>query len=522
MSERYVERILRARVYDVARETPLECAPRLSARLQNQVWLKREDLQPVFSFKLRGASNRIALLPEGQARRGVIAASAGNHGQGVALAAARRGLRAVIVMPTTTPRIKVEAVQELGAEIELSGDDYDDAHETAVARAAREGLVLIHPYDDPEVIAGQGTIAVEILRQHPAPIDALFVPVGGGGLAAGIATYVKFLRPEIAVIGVEPSDAASLYEALRAGHPVELSHVGIFADGVAVRRVGDETFSLLRERIDDMVLVDTDEICGAIQAIYEDTRAIAEPAGALAVAGLRRWAEERGARDRTLIAIQSGANMNFHGLRHVSERAELGERREAILAVTIPERPGSFRAFCEALGPAVLTEFNYRYADPERAHVFVGMRLERGLAQRDQEIARLRRAGYAVVDMTDNEMAKVHGRHLVGGIPPAAFRERVLRFEFPERPGALLRFLQSLSADWNITLFHYRNHGAARGRVLCGLQVPESAGDAFERFLRGLRYPHWEETANPSYRLFLQSPDEAERGESVASTNSAP
>jgi len=503
MRDSIVDRILNARVYDVARETALELAPRLSARLESRVWLKREDLQSVFSFKLRGAYNKIALLPEECAARGVIAASAGNHAQGVALAARQRGIRARIVMPVTTPAIKVEAVRALDAEVVLHGDSYDEAHELARYQADEEGFAYVHAYDDLDVIAGQGTIGVEILRQHPEPIDAIFVPVGGGGLIAGIAAYVKALRPEISIIGVEPSDAACLHAALRDGERTVLDRVGIFADGAAVRQVGEEPFRIARDRVDEVICVDTDEICAAILDIFEDTRTIAEPAGALAIAGVKKYVETWGASNQTLISIVSGANINFHRLRHISERAELGEHREVIFAATIPERPGSFRAFCEAIGDHAVTEFNYRYVDSTEAHVFVGIKLDHGNKERAELLANVEACGYPCVDMSDNEMAKVHVRHLVGGRTNGLAGERMFRFEFPERPGALGRFLSQMHPDWNLSLFHYRNHGAAVGRVLVGMQVPAGESEAVECFLKELAYPYTEETDNPAYRLFL-------------------
>ena len=501
----YIERILGARVYDVARETPLEPARRLSSRLQSRVLLKREDLQPIFAFKLRGAYNKISRLSRDQSEAGVITASAGNHAQGVAFAASRLGIRARIVMPTTTPSIKVEAVADLGAEIVIVGDTYDEALTRALADAEKSGRTYIHAYDDPDVIAGQGTIAVEILRQFPDPIDAIFVPIGGGGLIAGILAYVKFLRPETAVIGVEPVDAASMHAALRAGHPVMLDRVGIFADGVAVRQVGEEPFRVAKDLIDDVIRVDTDAICAAILDLFEDTRTMVEPAGALALAGLKRYSEGRGRAGQTLIAIVSGANINFHRLRHISERAELGQHREAILAVTIPEQPGSFRAFCDRLGPCSITEFNYRYADAGGARVFVGIELKEGEVEKAQVLTRLREGGYAVVDMSANETAKLHARHLVGGRALGVSDERVFRFQFPERPGALRRFLDEVAQGWNITLFRYRNRGAAWGRVLIGLQIPSEQESAFERFLGTSTYECVEETDNPAYRLFLGS-----------------
>ncbi len=502
MAEQYIERILRAQVYDVARETPLEDAPRLSKRVGSRVLLKREDLQPVFSFKLRGAYNRIARLDGEAAQRGVIAASAGNHAQGVALAAGRRGLKALIVMPTTTPEIKVESVRELGAEVVLYGDSYDEAYAHSVEIADRTRMTYVHPYDDPDVIAGQGTIAVEILRQHAGPLDAIFVPVGGGGLAAGMAVYLKFLRPEVRLIAVEPSGAACLDAAMRAGRPVPLDEVDLFADGAAVREVGAEAFRLLRDRIDDVITVSTDEICAAILDIFQDTRSIAEPAGALAVAGLKRHAERSGEAGRTWVALLSGANIGFHRLRHISERAELGEQREAIFAATIPERPGSFRRFCEAIGDRSITEFNYRYSEGDAAHVFLGVQLSRP-EERVAVMAAIEAAGYGVVDLTENELAKIHTRHLVGGRAVVGGDERVYRFDFPERPGALGRFLDRLPADLNITLFHYRNHGAAVGRVLAGLQHVGGDPARIQAFLDELGYSYRDETENPAYRIFL-------------------
>jgi len=499
----YLERILRARVYDVATETPLERATRLSARLENHVLIKREDLQSVFSFKLRGAYNRVSLLTDEEKKRGVIAASAGNHAQGVALAAQRLGIYACIVMPTTTPAIKVEAVRSYGAQAILFGDSYDDAFGHAKKLEASEGLTFVHPYDDPDVIAGQGTIAMEILRQHRGPIDAIFVPVGGGGLIAGIAAYVKHLLPNIKIIGVEPDDAACLKAALEAGERVRLSHVGIFADGVAVRQIGEETFRIARELVDEVITVDTDAICAAIKDIFDDTRSIAEPAGALAVAGLKAYVARTQVTGQTLIAIDSGANMNFDRLRHVAERAELGEHREALFAVTIPERAGSFKEFCQVLGKLPVTEFNYRYGREEEAHIFVGVGLSQGAKQREEILKRLTGAKLAVTDMTQNEMAKLHVRFMVGGRAPAD-QERIVRFEFPERPGALMQFLTGMGGRWNISLFHYRNHGAAFGRVLAGMQVPDRDAAEFQRFLDELGYSYIEETHNPAYHLFLR------------------
>ncbi len=502
MSTDYLRRILNARVYDVAIESPLEPAPALSARLGNRVLLKREDLQPVFSFKLRGAYNRMVGLTPAARRRGVIAASAGNHAQGVALAAGKLGCRAVIVMPVTTPRIKVEAVAARGAVIVLHGDTYDEASRHARALARRRRLTLVHPYDDPDVIAGQGTIGLEILRQAPAVPDAIFVAVGGGGLIAGVGTCVKALHPEVKIIGVEPVDADAMDRSLRAGRRVTLAHVGLFADGVAVRTVGKETFRLARKCVDEMILVDTDAICAAIKDVFEETRSILEPAGALAIAGAKAWVARHGARDRSLVAIACGANINFDRLRFVAERAEVGEQREAILAVTIPERPGSFRKFCAALGPRNITEFNYRIADPDVAQVFVGLEVPHR-QDTGRLVRRLERHGFATIDLSDNEMAKLHGRHLVGGHATLASHELLYRFEFPERPGALLRFLRAMRSDWNISLFHYRNHGADYGRVLVGMQVPPGEMAAFRRFLAKVGYPWVDETGNPAYRLFL-------------------
>jgi len=502
MKTDYLQKILSARVYDVAVETPLEPAPALSRRLGNQVLLKREDMQPVFSFKLRGAYNKMAGLTPAQLRRGVIAASAGNHAQGVALAAQRLRCRATIVMPVTTPQIKIAAVTARGAQVVLHGDSYDEAYSRSqeIARARR--LTFVHPYDDPEVIAGQGTIGMEILRQHGGPIDAIFVAVGGGGLISGIAAYVKRIRPETRIIGVEPVDSDAMTQSLAAGERVRLQHVGLFADGVAVKQVGAETFRLCRELVDEMVVVDNDAICAAIKDVFEDTRSILEPAGALAVAGAKAWTQRRQARGQTLIAVACGANMNFERLRFVAERAELGEKREAILAVTIPERPGSFRQFCTLLGARNVTEFNYRYSDPDQAHVFVGVQV-RDRAETRKLVARLRRNGLRTLDFTDNEMAKLHVRHLVGGRSPGVKNERLFRFEFPERPGALMKFLESMGAGWNISLFHYRNHGADFGRVLVGMQVPPREAPALRRFLARLGYAWCDETRNPAHALFL-------------------
>ena len=499
----YLNRILTARVYDVAIESALDQAVLLSERLGNRVLLKREDTQPVFSFKLRGAYNKIhRLWREGALEQGVIAASAGNHAQGVALAAQRLGLRAVIVMPVTTPAIKVDAVRRRGAEAVLAGDTFDEAFAHAQELIASEGLVYIPPYDDPDIIAGQGTVGAEILRHHPDPIHAIFVPVGGGGLIAGIAAYVKALRPEIRIIGVEPEDAESMGAALRAGERVVLDQVGLFADGVAVRQVGAHPFAVAREAVDEIITVDTDAMAAAIKDIFDDTRSIAEAAGALALAGLKRYAKQHELQGETLVAVASGANMNFDRLRFVAERADIGEQREALFAVTIPERPGSFRHFCDLLGRRQITEFNYRFADPQRAHIFVGVRLDVP-DDRDALRQKLVDDDYPVIDLTDNEMAKLHVRHMVGGHAPPLADERLFRFEFPERPGALLRFLNHLGTTWNISLFHYRNHGADYGRVLVGIQVPDTALDELMAYLSRLGYPCWPENDNPAYHLFL-------------------
>jgi threonine dehydratase len=502
LNKGYLEKILKARVYDVASESPLDPAPLLSRRLRNRVLIKREDLQPVFSFKLRGAYNKMAGLPRKRLARGVIAASAGNHAQGVALAAQRLGCRAVIVMPVTTPRIKVDAVGARGAQVVLHGDSYAEAYQKAMQIKRKRGLTFVHPYDDPEVIAGQGTIGVEILRQHPRPIDAIFVPVGGGGLISGIASYVKRVRPATKIVGVEPVDAAAMTRSLQKKRRIKLDHVGLFADGVAVKEVGRETFRLCRALVDEMVLADTDEMCAAIKDVFEDTRVVLEPAGALAVAGAKAWVEKHGSRNKTLVAIASGANTNFDRLRFIAEEAELGEQREAILAVTIPERPGSFRKFCRLLGARNVTEFNYRIADSREAHIFVGIEVQ-GRDETARIVRNLRRNDLTTLDLSDNEMAKLHTRHMVGGRAPFAKNELLYRFEFPERPGALMRFLDSMRSDWNISLFHYRNQGADYGRVLVGMQVPRSEMGGFRAFLKKLGYPYVDETRNPAYKLFL-------------------
>jgi threonine dehydratase len=501
--EDYLERILRAHVYDVAIESPLELAPALSRRLGNRLLLKREDLQSVFSFKLRGAYNKMAGLPRDRLARGVIAASAGNHAQGVALAAQKLGCRATIVMPVTTPRIKVDAVAARGARVVLRGDSYDEAYAHAMQLKRRRGLTFVHPYDDPEVIAGQGTVGMEILRQSTRPIDAVFVPVGGGGLISGIAAYLKHLSPGIRIVGVEPTDADAMARSLKAGRRVKLEHVGLFADGVAVKQVGKETFRLCRRLVDEMVLVDTDEICAAIKDVFEDTRVVLEPAGALAVAGAKAWVERHRARGKKLVAVASGANTNFDRLRFVAERAEVGEHREAVLAVTIPEERGSFRRFCRAVGGRNITEFNYRMSDAREAHIFVGVTVhDRGETPRI--VQGLRRAGFRTLDMSDDEVAKGHMRHMIGGHSPLAKDELLYRFEFPERPGALMKFLTAMNPGWNISLFHYRNHGADYGSILVGMQVPKREMGDFRRFLSRLGYPASNETRNPAFRLFLK------------------
>jgi len=501
--DKYIEKILSARVYDVAIESPLDEAPSLSRRLGNRVLLKREDLQKIFSFKLRGAYNRIWRLTREQDVEGVVASSAGNHAQGVALAAQRLGLKAIIVMPRTTPAIKVDAVRALGGRAVLHGDAYDDAYAHAREIEAEKGYPFIHPYDDPDTIAGQGTIGMELCRQFGDDLHAVFVPIGGGGLISGIAAFMKYLRPETRIIGVEPEDAASMYTSLQKGRRVRLDHVGIFADGVAVRQPGKETFRLARKYVDEVVLVNTDEICAAIKDIFDDTRTLTEPAGALGVAGLKKYLERDGVSGENLVSIVCGANINFDRLRHVAERAELGEHREILFAATIPERPGSFRRFCKALGRRSVTEFNYRYSDANAAHVFVGVQTQGGLDEREQILADLREKGYEVLDLSENEMAKLHVRHLVGGHGNGLANERLFRFEFPERPGALQNFLDGMGRGWNISLFHYRNHGAAYGRVLAGMQVPPADEKKLQKFLTDLGYNWCEETTNPAYGMFI-------------------
>jgi threonine dehydratase len=500
----YLKRILTANVYDVAQETPLERAPQLSNRLGHNIFLKREDLQPVFSFKLRGAYNKMTKLTEEQRQRGVIAASAGNHAQGVALGAQKLGCRALIVMPVTTPQVKIDAVRERGAEVVLFGDSYSDAYKHALTLEAEQQLTFVHPFDDPDVIAGQGTIGVEILRQHQGPIDAIFVAIGGGGLISGVGAYVKQIRPDIRLIGVQTTDSNAMAQSLAAGERKELSDVGLFADGTAVKLVGKETFRLCQMFVDEIICVSTDELCAAIKDVFQDTRSILEPSGALAVAGAKAYADRLGikAKPQTWVAIACGANMNFDRLRFVSERAEIGEQREAVFAVSIPEKRGAFKDFCEVVGPRNVTEFNYRISDHNQAQVFVGIQTQS--REEGKQIAQsFTLAGFATLDLTDDELAKLHLRHLVGGRSSLAKNEKLYRFEFPERPGALMKFLSSMAPEWNISLFHYRNHGADYGRILIGLQVPKDTMDAFAAFLGKMGYPYWDETQHPAYQLFL-------------------
>lgn len=499
----YLKRTLTSRVYDVVDETPLEAAGALTKRYSNNILLKREDLQTVFSFKIRGAYNRMAKLPKEVLQRGVIASSAGNHAQGVAMSAGVLGCKATIVMPASTPEVKVNAVRDLGGEVILHGESYTDAYNHAVTLVDDLGLTFVHPFDDPEVIAGQGTIGLEILRQQTRDIHAIFVPIGGGGLISGIAAYVKQLRPDIRIIGVQTFDSDAMAQSIAAGERVELDHVGLFSDGTAVRLVGNETFRLVQAYVDDIILVDTDAVCAAIKDVFSDTRSLLEPAGALSVAGLKSYVETSGVLGETLVAITTGANMNFDRLRFVSERAEIGEQREAILAVTIPEQRGSFRRFCDVLGSdRAVTEFNYRIANATKAHVFVGVTVK-DRAEASLVAESFRSEGFATLDLTDDEMSKLHLRHLVGGRSDLAVSERLYRFEFPERPGALTQFLAAMRPDWNISLFHYRNHGADYGRVLCGIQVPDDDESSFQEFLETLGYFYCEETNNPAYKLFL-------------------
>ncbi len=499
----YLQKILTARVYDVARETALQPARGLSRRLGNQVLLKREDSQPVFSFKLRGAYNKMAHLSAEQLQRGVICASAGNHAQGVALSAKKLGSRALVVMPVTTPKLKIDAVRALGGEVVLQGESYSDAYLHAKDLEREQGLTFVHPFDDPDVIAGQGTVAMEILRQHPGTIDAVFVAIGGGGLISGVAAYLKSVRPEIKVIGVQMNDSDAMLRSVRAGKRVTLADVGLFSDGTAVKLVGEETFRLARQLVDDFVVVDTDAVCAAIKDVFQDTRSIMEPAGAMGVAAAKQYTEQHKLKGKTFVAITSGANMNFDRLRFVAERAEVGEQREAIFAVTIPEERGSFRRFCSLVGPRAVTEFNYRISDQAQAHVFVGV----AIANQDEadKLARnFERHGFPTLNLTDDELAKLHLRHMVGGRSELAQDERLYRFIFPERPGALMRFLSSMHPGWNISLFHYRNQGADYGRILVGIQVPRADKKAFREFLETLAYPCEDETDNPVYRMFLR------------------
>ncbi len=502
--DHYIKKILTAKVYDVSKETPLDIAPGLSSKTANKVYLKREDLQPIFSFKCRGAYNRIFKLQQQQPdTAGVVCASAGNHGQGVALSASRLGIKSLIVMPKTTPTIKVNAVRQLGGEAVLHGDNYDEAYGHACELEKSNGYTFIHPFNDVDTIAGQGTIGVELCRQHSGSIDVVFVPIGGGGLASGVALFMKYLKPTVKIIGVEPIDAASMKASIAAGHPVVLDQVGIFADGVAVKSPGDETYKICSELLDDIITISVDEMCAAIRDVFEDTRTLMEPAGALSVAGLKKYVAENNISDQHLIAVTTGANVNFDRLRHIAERAEIGEQREALLAVTIPEQPGSFRHFCEMLGKRSVTEFNYRYADDRTANVFVGVQLSEGYAERQQIIKDLKVSDFTVEDLTDNEMAKLHVRHMVGGSSQAIDNEILYRFEFPERPGALAAFLNNMDKDWNITLFHYRNHGSAYARVLVGLQVPGDSAEKLQQFLDKLGYRYWCEDNNVAYRMFL-------------------
>jgi threonine dehydratase len=503
MPESYIKRILNARIYDLAIETPLDYAPLLSQRTGNKVLLKREDLQPVFSFKLRGAYNKLLQLTAAEREKGVICASAGNHAQGVALGAQHLGIKATIVMPRTTPQIKVDAVKSRGAKVVLHGDSYDEASGHAKKLVEEKGLIYVHPFDDPDVIAGQGTVGMEILRQYHGKIDAIFIAVGGGGLCAGIASYVKYIRPETKIIAVESEESACLQAALAKKRRVVLSNVGIFADGIAVAQIGEETFRVLRKTVDEVITVNNDEICAGIKDIFEDTRSIAEPAGAVSVAGIKKYVATHGVAGETYVAIACGANINFDRLRYISERTEFGEQREAILAVSIPERPGAYREFCKALGKRNITEFNYRYADQREAKIFVGIQVSGGVQEREELVAELQGQGYQVTDMTDNELAKLHIRHMVGGHSPNVGDEVVYRFEFPERPGALYNFLTKAGGRWNISMFHYRNHGSASGRVLVGLQVPKSERAQVKQFLNELGYPYQDETDNKAYQFFL-------------------
>jgi threonine dehydratase len=502
MSTDYLKRILTSKVYDVAVESDLDHAPQVSERIQNKIFLKREDSQAVFSFKLRGAYNKMANLNPAELKRGVIAASAGNHAQGVALSAQKLRCRAVIVMPTTTPAVKINAVKSMGGEVVLMGDSFSDAYEYAKTIEKKEKLTFVHPFDDPDVIAGQGTVGMEILRQHPGPIDAIFVAIGGGGLIAGVAAYIKQLRPDIKIIGVQTEDSDAMVRSIKAGRRITMHDVGLFSDGTAVKQVGAETFRLAREYVDDYVKVDTDAICAAIKDVFQDTRSVLEPAGALALAGAKRYAAQEKWKNKTIIAITTGANMNFDRLRFVADRADVGEAREAVFAITLPEKRGSFLRLCEAVGQRSVTEFNYRISDAEQAHVFVGLRIS-SASEPEKLASHFRKKGFPTLDLTDNEMAKTHLRYMVGGRSTLAEHELLLRFEFPERPGALIKFLSTMNPEWNISLFHYRNQGDDYGRILVGLQVPPADKKAFKAFLEELGYPYWNETDNPAYPLFL-------------------
>ncbi len=499
----YLKRILTARVYEVAKETPLTLAPQLSARLGNTVYLKREDEQSVFSFKLRGAYNKMVRLTDAQKKRGVIAASAGNHAQGVALSAQSLGCKAMIVMPVTTPQVKIDAVRGRGAEVVLFGDSYSDAYKHALTLQDKKGLTFVHPFDDPDVIAGQGTIGMEILRQHQGALDAVFVAIGGGGLISGVAAYIKQVRPDIKIIGVQTEDSCAMYQSIKAGKRIELKEVGLFADGTAVKLVGVETFALTRQLVDDIILVDTDAVCAAIKDVFQETRSVLEPSGALAIAGAKAWVAREGCKGKTVVAIACGANMNFDRLRFVSERAEVGEQREAVFGVTIPEERGSFKRFCSLIGARNVTEFSYRMSDSKDAHVFVGLQVN-DAADLKLLSREFKKNKFEFIDLTHDEMAKSHLRHLVGGRAGEAVDEMLYRFEFPERPGALFKFLEAMNPSWNISLFHYRNHGADYGKILVGLQVPTKESKAFKSFLLNLGYPHHDESGNPAYKMFLR------------------
>lgn len=518
MPQRYIKKILDAKVYDVAKQTPLDIAPFISERTGNQILIKREDLQPVYSFKLRGAYNKVVQLSDEEKQAGVVAASAGNHAQGLALAAQKLGVKAVIVMPRTTPEIKVTSVRSRGAKVVLHGDTFDEASEYAQNMVSEKGMTYVPPYDDPDVIAGQGTVAMEILKQHGGPLDAIFIPVGGGGLIAGMAAYIKYLRPEIKVIGVESEESACLYAAMQKKRRVTLPQVGIFADGVAVAQVGKHTWDVCKDLVDEVITVSTDEICAAVKDLFDDLRSVCEPSGALSLAGLKKYIDREKCVDKCLVAIASGANVNFDRLRYISEVAEIGEKREGIFAVTIPEKPGSFQQFCSVLGKRSITEFNYRFADSAQAQIYVGLKLSGELDDRKDLMSLLKDKGYPVEDLTDNEIAKYHIRHMVGGHGPKESEnnevskdlpkheeqnELIYRFEFPERPGALLNFLKKLGKKWNISMFHYRNHGAAYGRVLVGMQVPKGDKKQLQSYLDEVGYHYWEETSNPAYELFL-------------------